>query len=141
MIKPLHSKSPSFIGDQKISLSWKEATKPQVTTGTGYEFTTLFQKLEPIRSKLPQNLDYYPISVIFVVFGLSVKVLWDSTRTFTIFHLECHFMMETIWVTNTIEFVLISYKPVILWSLLEYLCYFGRDLSLSDMDQAPPKLL
>ncbi|XP_058211121.1 apoptosis inhibitor 5-like protein API5 [Rhododendron vialii] len=30
MIQPLHSKSPSFIGDQKINLSWKEAVKPSV---------------------------------------------------------------------------------------------------------------
>ncbi|PSR96388.1 Apoptosis inhibitor 5-like protein [Actinidia chinensis var. chinensis] len=30
MIPPLHSKSPSFIGDQKIKLSWKEAVKPPV---------------------------------------------------------------------------------------------------------------
>ncbi|GFZ12415.1 apoptosis inhibitory protein 5 [Actinidia rufa] len=29
-IIPLHSKSPSFIGDQKIKLSWKEAVKPPV---------------------------------------------------------------------------------------------------------------
>ncbi|KAL6953216.1 Apoptosis inhibitor 5, partial [Sarracenia purpurea var. burkii] len=27
MIQPLHSKSPPFIGDQKINLSWKEAVK------------------------------------------------------------------------------------------------------------------
>ncbi|PIN16026.1 Apoptosis inhibitor 5/fibroblast growth factor 2-interacting factor 2 [Handroanthus impetiginosus] len=27
MTQPLHSKAPSFIGDQKISLSWKEVTK------------------------------------------------------------------------------------------------------------------
>ncbi|KAL3503158.1 hypothetical protein ACH5RR_037607 [Cinchona calisaya] len=30
MALPLHSKSPSFIGDQKINLSWKEVTKPSV---------------------------------------------------------------------------------------------------------------
>ncbi|GAA0184655.1 hypothetical protein LIER_31943 [Lithospermum erythrorhizon] len=35
MAQPLHSKSPSFIGDQKISLSWKEVTKVPVTPGTG----------------------------------------------------------------------------------------------------------
>eukprot|EP00262_Sarcandra_glabra_P000246 TRINITY_DN10310_c0_g1_i1.p1 TRINITY_DN10310_c0_g1~~TRINITY_DN10310_c0_g1_i1.p1 ORF type:complete len:544 (+),score=111.51 TRINITY_DN10310_c0_g1_i1:289-1920(+) len=28
MTQPLHSKSPSFIGDKKINLSWKEAAKP-----------------------------------------------------------------------------------------------------------------
>ncbi|KAJ9671522.1 hypothetical protein PVL29_025296 [Vitis rotundifolia] len=28
MTQPLHSKSPSFIGDQKINLSWKKAAKP-----------------------------------------------------------------------------------------------------------------
>ncbi|KAL5998478.1 hypothetical protein ACLOJK_009419 [Asimina triloba] len=28
MAQPLHSKSPAFIGDKKISLSWKEAAKP-----------------------------------------------------------------------------------------------------------------
>ncbi|RWR96379.1 apoptosis inhibitor 5-like protein API5 isoform X1 [Cinnamomum micranthum f. kanehirae] len=28
MTQPLHSKSPSFIGDKKINLSWKEAVKP-----------------------------------------------------------------------------------------------------------------
>ncbi|XP_057466290.1 apoptosis inhibitor 5-like protein API5 [Actinidia eriantha] len=30
MISPLHSRSPSFIGDQKIKLSWKEAMKRPV---------------------------------------------------------------------------------------------------------------
>ncbi|KAI5662455.1 hypothetical protein M9H77_21778 [Catharanthus roseus] len=30
MAQPLHSKSPSFIGDKKINLSWKEVTKPSV---------------------------------------------------------------------------------------------------------------
>ncbi|XP_028116241.1 apoptosis inhibitor 5-like protein API5 isoform X2 [Camellia sinensis] len=30
LIQPLHSKSPSFIGDRKINLSWKEAAKPSV---------------------------------------------------------------------------------------------------------------
>lgn len=30
MTPPLHSKSPSFIGDRKINLSWKEAFKPSV---------------------------------------------------------------------------------------------------------------
>ncbi|RVW79159.1 Apoptosis inhibitor 5-like protein API5 [Vitis vinifera] len=30
MTQPLHSKSPSFIGDKRINLSWKEATKPSV---------------------------------------------------------------------------------------------------------------
>lgn len=38
MTKPLHSKTPSFIGDKSINLSWKEATKPSVpatTTATG----------------------------------------------------------------------------------------------------------
>ncbi|KAA8526790.1 hypothetical protein F0562_008981 [Nyssa sinensis] len=34
MTQPLHSKSPSFIGDQKINLSWKEATKPSVPSRT-----------------------------------------------------------------------------------------------------------
>ena len=37
-IQPLHSKTPSFIGDKVINLSWKEATKPNVlatTTATG----------------------------------------------------------------------------------------------------------
>ncbi|KAK4493234.1 hypothetical protein RD792_017896 [Penstemon davidsonii] len=28
MIQPLHSKTPSFIGDKKINLSWKEVVKP-----------------------------------------------------------------------------------------------------------------
>ncbi|KAE9456385.1 hypothetical protein C3L33_11711, partial [Rhododendron williamsianum] len=40
MIQPLHSKSPSFIGDQKINLSWKEAVKPSVPSTApvaGYE--------------------------------------------------------------------------------------------------------
>ncbi|KAJ9136086.1 hypothetical protein P3X46_033198 [Hevea brasiliensis] len=38
MTKPLHSKTPSFIGDKSINPSWKEATKPSVrstTTATG----------------------------------------------------------------------------------------------------------
>ncbi|XP_057795922.1 apoptosis inhibitor 5-like protein API5 [Salvia miltiorrhiza] len=33
MTQPLHSKAPSFIGDQKISLSWKEATKTATAAG------------------------------------------------------------------------------------------------------------
>ncbi|KAH6795663.1 hypothetical protein C2S51_036649 [Perilla frutescens var. frutescens] len=33
MTQPLHSKAPSFIGDQKISLSWKEAAKAATTPG------------------------------------------------------------------------------------------------------------
>ncbi|GLU13774.1 hypothetical protein SLE2022_303860 [Rubroshorea leprosula] len=28
MTKPLHSKTPFFIGDKSVNLSWKEATKP-----------------------------------------------------------------------------------------------------------------
>ncbi|KAL7218313.1 hypothetical protein ACSBR2_011559 [Camellia fascicularis] len=32
LIQPLHSKSPSFIGDRKINLSWKGAAKPSVST-------------------------------------------------------------------------------------------------------------
>ncbi|XP_058100666.1 apoptosis inhibitor 5-like protein API5 [Magnolia sinica] len=34
MTQPLHSKSPSFIGDKKISLSWKEAAKPSPSSTT-----------------------------------------------------------------------------------------------------------
>ncbi|CAI9087336.1 OLC1v1021386C1 [Oldenlandia corymbosa var. corymbosa] len=32
MTQPLHSKSPSFIGDKRISVSWKEAPKSSVTS-------------------------------------------------------------------------------------------------------------
>lgn len=32
MTQPLHAKSPSFIGDKKISLSWKEMLKPSATS-------------------------------------------------------------------------------------------------------------
>ncbi|KAL6546543.1 hypothetical protein OROMI_022264 [Orobanche minor] len=38
MTQPLHSKTPSFIGDKGINLSWKDAVKPQATssaTATG----------------------------------------------------------------------------------------------------------
>ncbi|KAK5792195.1 hypothetical protein PVK06_033309 [Gossypium arboreum] len=38
MTKPLHSKTPAFIGDKSVNLSWKEAVKPSVpssATGTG----------------------------------------------------------------------------------------------------------
>ncbi|XP_015874441.1 apoptosis inhibitor 5-like protein API5 [Ziziphus jujuba] len=34
MTKPLHSKTPSFIGDKSVNLSWKEATKPLVPSTT-----------------------------------------------------------------------------------------------------------
>ncbi|XP_031252853.1 apoptosis inhibitor 5-like protein API5 [Pistacia vera] len=34
MSKPLHSKTPSFIGDKSVNLSWKEAVKPSVTSTT-----------------------------------------------------------------------------------------------------------
>ncbi|KAL9684864.1 hypothetical protein QQ045_022306 [Rhodiola kirilowii] len=32
MTQPLHAKAPSFIGDKKITLSWKDAPKPAPTT-------------------------------------------------------------------------------------------------------------
>ncbi|XP_020553847.1 apoptosis inhibitor 5-like protein API5 isoform X2 [Sesamum indicum] len=32
MTQPLHSKTPSFIGDKRIDLSWKEAVKPSATS-------------------------------------------------------------------------------------------------------------
>ncbi|KAL0305675.1 UNVERIFIED_CONTAM: Apoptosis inhibitor 5-like protein API5 [Sesamum radiatum] len=32
MTQPLHSKTPSFIGDKRIDLSWKEALKPSATS-------------------------------------------------------------------------------------------------------------
>ncbi|XP_038688939.1 apoptosis inhibitor 5-like protein API5 [Tripterygium wilfordii] len=32
MTKPLHSKTPSFIGDKSVNLSWKEAVKPSVSS-------------------------------------------------------------------------------------------------------------
>ncbi|CAA2976226.1 Hypothetical predicted protein [Olea europaea subsp. europaea] len=34
MAQPLHAKTPSFIGDQKISLSWKEVTKSSTPSST-----------------------------------------------------------------------------------------------------------
>ncbi|KAA8515184.1 hypothetical protein F0562_018363 [Nyssa sinensis] len=34
MTQPLHSKSPSFIGDKRINLSWKEAVKPSMPATT-----------------------------------------------------------------------------------------------------------
>ncbi|PKI72740.1 hypothetical protein CRG98_006825 [Punica granatum] len=34
MTKPLHSKTPSFIGDKSITLSWKEATKASAPAAT-----------------------------------------------------------------------------------------------------------
>ncbi|KAB5560659.1 hypothetical protein DKX38_005616 [Salix brachista] len=34
MTKPLHSKTPSFIGDKSVNLSWKELTKPSVPSTT-----------------------------------------------------------------------------------------------------------
>uniref|UniRef100_A0A1D1ZCQ9 Apoptosis inhibitor 5 n=1 Tax=Anthurium amnicola TaxID=1678845 RepID=A0A1D1ZCQ9_9ARAE len=35
MTQPLHSKSPSFIGDNKITLSWKEVVKPRPSVVAG----------------------------------------------------------------------------------------------------------
>ncbi|CAN6444218.1 unnamed protein product [Victoria cruziana] len=35
MAQPLHSKAPTFIGDKKINLSWKEAVKPQPAAPAG----------------------------------------------------------------------------------------------------------
>ncbi|KAL0353018.1 UNVERIFIED_CONTAM: Apoptosis inhibitor 5-like protein API5 [Sesamum angustifolium] len=32
MMQPLHSKTPSFIGDKRVDLSWKEAVKPSATS-------------------------------------------------------------------------------------------------------------
>ncbi|KAJ9690593.1 hypothetical protein PVL29_012977 [Vitis rotundifolia] len=40
MTQPLHSKSPSFIGDKRINLSWKEATKRSVPSGKRSASTT-----------------------------------------------------------------------------------------------------
>ncbi|KAF3451393.1 hypothetical protein FNV43_RR07488 [Rhamnella rubrinervis] len=34
MTKPLHSKTPAFIGDKSINLSWKEAVKPTTPSST-----------------------------------------------------------------------------------------------------------
>lgn len=34
MVQPLHGKTPAFIGDKSINLSWKEATKPAVSSAT-----------------------------------------------------------------------------------------------------------
>ncbi|PON77903.1 Apoptosis inhibitory [Parasponia andersonii] len=34
MTKPLHGKTPTFTGDKSINLSWKEATKPAVSSST-----------------------------------------------------------------------------------------------------------
>lgn len=34
MTKPLHGKTPAFIGDKSINLSWKEAKKPAVSSST-----------------------------------------------------------------------------------------------------------
>ncbi|KAH9309493.1 hypothetical protein KI387_037404, partial [Taxus chinensis] len=34
MTQPLHSKAPTFIGDKKINLSWKESIKPAGTTAS-----------------------------------------------------------------------------------------------------------
>lgn len=45
-LQPLHSKTPSFIGDKSINPSWKEAAKPSVgstTTATGYKKCSLLQ--------------------------------------------------------------------------------------------------
>ncbi|KAL9269867.1 Apoptosis inhibitor 5-like protein [Drosera capensis] len=35
MTQPLHTKSPSFIGDKRINLSWKDATKSSATSDGG----------------------------------------------------------------------------------------------------------
>ncbi|GAB2231355.1 hypothetical protein Droror1_Dr00010361 [Drosera rotundifolia] len=35
MTQPLHAKSPSFIGDKRINLSWKDATKSSATSDGG----------------------------------------------------------------------------------------------------------
>lgn len=35
MTQPLHSKSPSFIGDNRINLSWKEAVKHSPASSVG----------------------------------------------------------------------------------------------------------
>ena len=34
MIQSLHGKTPAFIGDKTINLSWKEAVKPVVSSST-----------------------------------------------------------------------------------------------------------
>ncbi|KAL9160283.1 hypothetical protein ABFS82_08G189000 [Erythranthe guttata] len=44
MAQPLHSKAPSFIGDQKISLSWKEVTKVAVPSASATATTTTGKK-------------------------------------------------------------------------------------------------
>jgi hypothetical protein len=43
-VQPLHAKAPSFIGDKRINLSWKEATKtaPTTTPAVGYYICLYF---------------------------------------------------------------------------------------------------
>jgi hypothetical protein len=43
-VQPLHAKAPSFIGDKRINLSWKEATKtaPTTTPAVGYYIRLYF---------------------------------------------------------------------------------------------------
>jgi hypothetical protein len=40
--QPLHAKAPSFIGDKRINLSWKEATKSASTTAPAVGYCILF---------------------------------------------------------------------------------------------------
>lgn len=47
--QPLHSKSPSFIGDKRINLSWKEIPKvlpPSATTAAGYVMSFSGKKID-----------------------------------------------------------------------------------------------
>ncbi|XP_057462407.1 apoptosis inhibitor 5-like protein API5 [Actinidia eriantha] len=56
MTQALHSKSPSFIGDKKINLSWKEAVKalaPSTAAAAGYAENHLFShEIPPSSPKL-----------------------------------------------------------------------------------------
>lgn len=76
IFQPLHSKSPSFIGDKRINLSWMEAIKPsQPTTAT--------------------SAGYVQNSVIItniLLFCLKLHIVLNNLKVFTIrLHTYIHF--------------------------------------------------
>lgn len=74
----MHSKTPSFIGDKSVNLSWKEATKPSTpstATAVGYERSPCHSLLHYIIYALLINLLVSVVNYFNLVFTLPWSVL------------------------------------------------------------------
>lgn len=74
----MHSKTPSFVGDKSVNLSWKEAKKSSTTstaTAVGYERSRCHSLLHYIIYALFINFLVLVINYFNLVFTLSWSVL------------------------------------------------------------------